>query len=91
VERDNEGSEEIEEKKIHTLIAIDTVQGCMHHTACLLEPAGYLSLCSLHTSMSGGLLFAGKLHIDSAVLIARASEPVVSKHLWATNTAGQVW
>jgi hypothetical protein len=31
------------------------------------------------------LLFAGELHIDSAVFIARASEPVVSKHPWATS------
>jgi hypothetical protein len=25
------------------------------------------------------------------VFIARALEPVVGKHLWASNTAGQVW
>jgi hypothetical protein len=36
-------------------------------------------------------LFAGELHVDSAVFIACALEPVVSKHLWALNTAGQVW
>jgi hypothetical protein len=36
-------------------------------------------------------LFAGELHVNSAVFITRASEPVVGKHLWASNTAGQVW
>jgi hypothetical protein len=36
-------------------------------------------------------LFAGELHVNSAVFIARASEPVVGKHLLASNTAGQVW
>jgi hypothetical protein len=28
------------------------------------------------------LLFASELHVDSAVFIAHASEPVVSKYLW---------
>jgi hypothetical protein len=36
-------------------------------------------------------LFAGELHVNSAVFIACASEPVISKHLWTSNTAGQVW
>jgi hypothetical protein len=33
------------------------------------------------------------MHVDYAVFIARASEPVVSKHLWASNRPnhGQVW
>jgi hypothetical protein len=36
------------------------------------------------------LVFAGELHVNSAAFIARASKPVVSKHLWASNNAGQV-
>jgi hypothetical protein len=52
-----------------------------------------VSLCCLHTYINAlpmaRRLFAGELH--SAVLIARASEPVVGKHLWESNTAGQVW
>jgi hypothetical protein len=39
---------------------------------------------------AGPFLFAGELHVDSAVFIARSSEPVNSKHLWASNTAEQV-
>jgi hypothetical protein len=37
------------------------------------------------------LVFAGELHVNSAVFIARTSEPVISKHLWASNNAGQIW
>jgi hypothetical protein len=45
----------------------------------------------MEPAYGGFLLFAGELHVDSAVFIACASEPVISKHLWASNTAGQVW
>jgi hypothetical protein len=30
---------------------------------------------------AAALLFAGELHVDSAVFIARTLEPVISKHL----------
>jgi hypothetical protein len=49
-----------------------------------------LAYINAHDAWCSGF-FAGELHINSAVVIVRASEPVVSKHMWALNTAGQVW
>jgi hypothetical protein len=46
---------------------------------------------SVHLMPMVWRLFASELHVNSAVFIVRTSKPVVSKHLWASNTAGQVW
>jgi hypothetical protein len=65
-------------RNIHTLIAIDTMQGSVHVSYYILHACQVV--CCLHTSMHGAttLLFASELHVDSAVFIACTSEPVVS-------------
>jgi hypothetical protein len=69
------------------------MQDCMLHAG--LRMLTGVSLCCLHAYINelpmAWRLYAGELHVNSAVFIARALEPVVGKHLWASNTAGQVW
>jgi hypothetical protein len=74
---------------VHTLIAIDTM-----HAAGL--PASYSQLECLHSHSAscnalpiwrGGFLMLA--NCTSTLLCA--AEPVVGKHLLASNTAGQVW
>jgi hypothetical protein len=50
---------------------------------CLLITGGCLCAARMHTMHC--LWHGGELHDNSAVFIERASEPVVGKHLWASN------
>jgi hypothetical protein len=85
-------------KNIHTLIAIDTMHAGLHkltaycmlvsvllaYPECIHHQCNTMHCLCIYMAWR---LFAGELHVT----LLCASEPVICRHLLASNTAGQVW